>query len=255
MFDLQRVALFALASGLLSACGTRPQDAPQVATVTAPAPAPAKSTEPAPAESASVVASKAPSPDLPKDPDPHAQERAVAKTAGEKAIRAAGFSTWALDTGMQPQRETSPDRTLWRFAVFTDQNEQVGWLLVTTEGVVTIEALEQELSLADYKRLRAQQAVMSKRLASLPVIRSYCQWVEKQTGMKGCLFWIEGAPALDCKPAAKSPCFWQAYVGSDNGLAAARHFTLLVDAGNGALFVQELDGVVPLKKWRRSQPF
>jgi hypothetical protein len=238
------------------ACGTKPAGAPQIATATTEVPSPPMTAGRSADESVTVVpGDNPPPPKVPNESDQHEQERATAKEAAEDALAKAGLRQLALDTTITPRREVSSERTLWRFAVFTEKGEQAGWLLVTTQGVVTIEALDHELSLVDYKRLRAQQSVMSKRLAQLPIIRSYCQWVATQTGIKGCLYWIEAAPALDCKPTAKQRCFWQAYVGADNGSAAARHFTLLIDAGSAALFVNELGAVLPLKKWRSSQPF
>ncbi len=254
MFGAQHLGLVGLVGCAVAACGTKPAGAPQVATATAEVPSSPESMEPSADESVPAAPSDASHPAV-EEADPHEEERTAAKKAGEEALGKAGLRQFALNTKMKPQREVSPERTLWRFSVFTPAGEQAGWLIVTSEGVVTIEALDQELPLADYKRLRALQTAMSQRLARLPVILSYCKWVKKQTGMKGCLYWIEGAPALDCKPTAKQRCFWHAYVGSDNGFAAARHFTLLIEAGSNALFVKELGVVTPLKKWRRSQSF
>jgi hypothetical protein len=181
-------------------------------------------------------------------PDAHADEQASARERGLAALREAKLEQLVLLD--HPRREERSDGAVWLFEI-GDAREHIGWLVVPEHGGdITVEALENQLSIEAWQEQRRRAAAASDKVNRLGVIRDFCQWVST-THQRRCMVWVEAAPAPDCK----SDCYWQYYVGSADEYAASRHFSLLFADTTGKLLVNQMGERIPLAKWRATQPF
>jgi hypothetical protein len=218
----------------------------------APPPArPAPRIEPRPAPPPSVVPVEEPQPQpSPEPPAPAEPTHDAERARAEEALAHAGLKGFRV--------EGSPDASeddLGPYVGFQlyDGSSIEGWIHVHDEQV-TIQSLETDLPIEAWKAQRAKAIDVSGKLGKIPLIRDYCKWAPT-AGAIGCVYWVEGAPKPGCKKGARD-CMWQIYVGSNNGAAAARHFTFFLDdAGNQFVLGDDFETLVPPATWRKTQPF